>query len=54
MDAGVGRERIGDVDFGVVAGFVAYERGGLQGTLERAGDDAIELHVERAEKSADQ
>ncbi len=44
----------GDVDFCVVAGLVADQRRGLQRAFERAGNDAVELHIQRAEKAADE
>jgi len=39
-----------DFDFGFVAKLRADKLGGLEGALERAGDDDVDLHLERREK----
>ena len=54
LHGGFRRESFRDLDFAFVAGFGADQRGGLQGALERAGDDAVELNIESAEKAADE
>ena len=43
---GLGGEGVGEQDLGFVAGFGAYEGGGLEAALEGARDDEIELYVQ--------
>ena len=43
---GLGGEGVGEQDLGFVAGFGAYERGGLEAALEGAGDDEIEIYLQ--------
>jgi hypothetical protein len=50
----VGPEGGADLDFGVVAELGAHELRGLQGALQRAGDDDIHLHLEGAEDARHQ
>ena len=45
----VGTERRADLDFGVVAEFRADQLRGLQGALERARHDDLDLRLERAQ-----
>jgi len=45
-------KRRADFDFALVAEFVADELGGLERTLQRAGDDDVGLDFEGAEKPA--
>ena len=47
---GVGGERGADLNFSLVAHLGSHKLRGLQGALERAGDDDVQLHVERAEQ----
>ena len=44
-----GARRVGEEDVGLVAGLGADEGGGLEAALEGAGDDQVELNVERVE-----
>ena len=53
-DAGVGAECFRDEDSGVIAGFGADERSGLERALERAGDDEIKLYIQGIEVAADE
>jgi len=48
-EGGVGRERGGGEDFGLVAHLGADERGGLHGALQGAGDDEVELELHGVE-----
>ena len=54
LHGGFGSEGFGDFDFAVVAGFGADQRGGLEGALEGAGDDAVELDIQGVEEAADE
>ena len=47
FQGGLGGERGGVQDLGFVAGLSADERGGLEAALEGAGDDEVELDVQR-------
>lgn len=46
LQRGLGGEAIGEQNLGLVAGLGADEGGGLEATLERAGDDEIELYLQ--------
>jgi len=48
-EGGVGSERGGGEDFGLVAHLCADERGGLHGALQGAGDDEVELELHGVE-----
>jgi hypothetical protein len=48
-DGCVGGERGGVQDLGLIAGLSADERGGLEAAFEWAGDDKVELDVQRIE-----
>ena len=54
LHPGFGGQTFGYLDFAVVAGLSADQRCGLERALERAGDDAVELDIESAEKDADE
>jgi hypothetical protein len=43
---GFGGEGVGEQDLGLIAGFGAYERGGLEAALEGARDDEIEVYLQ--------
>jgi hypothetical protein len=43
---GLGGEGIGEEDLRLVAGFGAYEGGGLEAALEGARDDEIEVYLQ--------
>lgn len=47
VEGGFGSESVGDLDGGFVAGLGTYERGGLHTALETAGDDEVELYLQR-------
>ncbi len=47
---GVRPQRRADLDLGLVAQFSTDKLRGLQGTLEGAGDDDVDLHLERAQQ----
>lgn len=47
VGGGLGSERLGDLDRRLVAGLVTDKRGGLQASLEIAGDDEVELDIQR-------
>jgi len=49
LEGGFWGEGGGVEDLGLVAGLGADERGGLQGAFERAGDDEVELDVQRVQ-----
>ena len=49
LEGGGGGERVGLQNGRLVAGLGADEGGGLQAALERAGDDEVELDVQRIE-----
>jgi len=49
LEGGFGGERGGVEDLGFVAGLGADERGGLEAAFEGAGDDEVELDVQRVE-----
>jgi hypothetical protein len=49
FEGGIGGERCGVQNLGFVAGLGADERGGLKAALEGAGDDQIELDVQRVQ-----
>ena len=51
---GVRAERRADFDLGVVAQLGADELRRLQGALQRAGDDDVHLHLERAQHARHQ
>jgi hypothetical protein len=51
---GVGGQRRADFDFAVVAELGADKLRGLQGALERAGDDDVHLHLEGAQHARHQ
>ena len=48
-EGGIGCEREGWDDPGLVAGLGANQRGGLHGALEGAGDDEVELQLHRVQ-----
>jgi hypothetical protein len=49
FEGGFGGKRGGVQDLGFVAGLGADERGGLEAAFEGAGDDEVELDVQRVE-----
>lgn len=49
LQGGLGSKRFGQENLGFIARFVAYERGCLQAALEWAGDDEVELNLQRIE-----
>ena len=53
LEGGGGGEGVGVEDLGLVAGLGSDQGGGLEGALERAGDDEIELNVESIEDTCE-